>query len=270
MSIWKLIFYRLKIAAAGLTRGPVARRIARGLALATLGTLMVLLVMGTYVVFTALASLGDAGATAAAVVVLLAFNAVLVLALVFDILTTTGIFFLSSDLSLLMAAPIPTYKVFALKYLEAMVAASFVALLVGIPIFMGYGLAFHAPVLFYVALVVVTAVFITIPISVGTICGMVVSRFVPAARVREALAVLSGAIGLGLWIALQVFKPTLAGPEQIQDFGTQMQALARGTAGGLLGALPSRFPADILTSLADGQVQRRLCRPSRGSWPYPG
>jgi hypothetical protein len=258
MSLWKLIAYRVKIGVAGLTRGRISRKIARAVGLGGLIFVMVFLTMGAYALFAVLASLGQPGVAASAVIVLLTFNAILVLALVFDILTTTGIFFLSSDLSLLMAAPLPTSRVFAVKYLEAMASASFVSLLIGLPILVGYGIAAHASVVFFIALVVVTAVFITIPISVGTLCGMVVSRFVPAARVREVLAVLSGMIGLGLWIAVQVFKPAMARTGDVENFSAQLQALAQSGTGGFLSILPSRFPAEVLTSIAAGNLTRAL------------
>jgi len=258
MPLWKLIAYRVKIAVAGLTRGRLSKKIARAIGLGGLIFVMVFLAMGAYALFVVLASLGQPGARASAVIVLITYNAILLLALVFDILTTTGIFFLSSDLGLLMAAPLPATKVFAVKYLEAMASASFVSLLIGLPILVGYGIAAHASAVFFIALVVVTAVFITIPISVGTICGMVVSRFVPASRVREVLAVLSGAIGLGLWIAVQVFKPAMARSGGIENFSARIQAFAQGGAGGFMSVLPSRFPAEVLTSLATGNLTRAL------------
>ncbi|HVP57517.1 MAG TPA: hypothetical protein VMU02_05430 [bacterium] len=260
MSLAKLVAYRLKIALASLTRGRASRRIGRTVGIAMILVLAVFLTMGAYAVFTILARMGEAGAVTSSVIVLLTFNIILILALVFDILTTTGIFFLSSDLSLLMAAPVPVARVFGVKYLEAMASASFVSLLIGFPVVLGYGIALHASAVFFIALVVVTGVFITIPISVGTICGMVVSRFVPAARVREVLAVLSGMIGLGIWIAVQVFKPAMARTSDVESLSVRLQAFVRG-GGGLLAKLPSRYPAEILTSLATGKSAAAV-RPS--------
>lgn len=258
MSLWKLIAYRLKIALAGFTRGQASRRAARIIGLCAVLAAVVLFVLGAYAFFTVLKSSGEIGTTVAAVMVTLTFNAILILALVFDIATTTNIFFLSSDLDLLMAAPLPTLRVFAVKYLEAMVSASFVALFIAFPILLGYGLAFHAPLIFFPAMFVVTAIFITIPISIGTICGMTISRYVPAAKVREILALLTGIIGLGVWLGFQAMRPAISSPGQIHDLSIRMKSLAAGGGNALFKMLPSRFPAEILTSLSSARISAAL------------
>jgi ABC-2 type transport system permease protein len=257
MPLWKLLAYKIKIALSGFTRGQMVRRVARIIAVCAVLAAVALFVMGADAFFTVLGGTGSLGAGAAIVIVTLTFSAILVLALVFDIATTTNIFFLSSDLDLLMAAPVPTRRVFILKYIEAMVSGSFVALFVGFPVLFGYGLAFHAPAIFFVAVFVVTAIFITIPISIGTICGMVIARVVPATRVREILAFLSGVIGLGIWIGFQVLRPMVGKAGQMHDIGARMQALGSG-GNPVLTLLPSRFPAEILVSLAAGKLRAAI------------
>ncbi|MFZ1947458.1 MAG: hypothetical protein WAW06_07905 [bacterium] len=248
MPFWRLIAYRLKIALSWLTRGSARKRVGRLVALAGVAFTIVVLAVGAYEIFGALRTLGPTGAVASAAVVTFTFHGILVLAFLFDIATTANIFYLSSDLGLLLAAPLPTIKVFALKYVEAMAAGSFMAVFLALPVVVGYGAAFGAPAVFYVALAVVMALFLTIPVSVGTLCGMVISRFIRAARVREVLGVLSGVIGLGVWIGFQVLKPSTASVAQMEDLSARMTRLAEG-GGSAMALLPSRFPAEVLTSL---------------------
>ena len=255
MPLWKLVKYRIAISLAALTRGSAARRAARIAGVAGVAFAVVLFAFGAYELFGALKSAGAAGASAAAAMVALTFHGMLILALVFDIATTMNVFFLSGDLNLLMAAPLPTARIFALKYLEAMAAGSFVAVFLALPIVVGYGAAFSAPAVFYPVLVAVTAVFLSIPVSIGTICGMLISRYIRPSRVREVLGVLSGAIGLAVWIGFQFFKPTAATISRIEDVGSRMNAMASKGGGSVLGILPSRFASEILTAITSGSGQ---------------
>jgi hypothetical protein len=186
-------------------------------------------------------------------IVTLAFHGLLVLAFVFDIATTTNIFFLSSDLGLLMAAPIPALRVFVLKYFEALGSGSLLTSFVAFPILFGFGLAFGAPWTFYLAAFVIVALFLSIPVSVGTIAGLVISRFAPASRVKEVLGLAGGVLALGFWVAIQVLRPAIRNNIQTGDVTAQMKDLA--THGGhfLVKTLPSSLAADGLIGFASGR-----------------
>jgi ABC-2 type transport system permease protein len=247
MSLAKLVRYKILMALRGFTCGDRRKRIARFVGAAGITAAVGTFIAVAYELFAALASIGPTGERAAAVIVTLTFHAILLLAFVFDIATTANIFFLSSDLSLLMAAPLRTTKVFALKYLEAMVAVSFVALVIGLPVVIGYGAGLGAPPVFYPVALAAIAVFLTIPVSAGTICGMLISRYVRAGRVRELLAVLGGVIGLAVWLGFQMLRPA-ADVSEIRDITSRVNALASGGAG-LLNVLPSRLPAEVITKM---------------------
>ena len=252
MPLWKLLKYKILIALAGFTRGSRGRRIGRIAGSAAVAVALVLFAVGAYEIFGALKSAGAAGAGAAGAMVTLTFHGILILAFLFDIATTTNVFFLSGDLNLLVAAPLSASKVFALKYLEAMAAGSFVAVFLALPVVAAYGAAFSAPPLFYPALVASMAVFLSIPVSIGTICGLVISRYIRPSRVREVLGILSGVIGFAIWIGFQFFKPTPATISRIEDFSSRINEFASRGTGSILAFLPSKFPAEIVTSIASG------------------
>jgi ABC-2 type transport system permease protein len=256
MSLAKLIRYKVLMALRGFTRGNRRKRIARLVGAAGITAAVAIFVAVAFELFAALKSIGPTGEQAAAVVIALTFHAILLLAFVFDIATTANIFFLSSDLGLLMAAPLRTIKIFALKYLEAIAAVSFVALVIGLPVVIGYGAGLGAPAVFYPVAIAAIVVFLTIPVSAGTICGLLISRFVRAGRVRELLAVLGGVIGLGVWLGFQMLKPA-ADVQEIQNISSRINSLASGGAG-LLNLLPSRFPAQIITATVSSDWSRAL------------
>ncbi|MGD9400940.1 MAG: hypothetical protein PVF95_01600 [bacterium] len=248
MSLYRLIAYKLKIFFSRIFRVKERKLVFRIASIAGLSVLFGLFIAGTSGFFAALRLITPGGELLAGLVVAITFHALLVLAFVLDIATTTNIFFLSSDLPLLMAAPIRTSRVFALKYLEALATGSLVSIFIAIPILLGYGIAFRAPFYFYVGMIVLLPVFLSIPVSIGTIAGFVIARFVRASRVKEILGLLGGAMGLAFWIGFQVMRPSLEDPGQISDFTGRLQAYAAGS-GGAMSLLPSSHLASALSAL---------------------
>lgn len=252
MSLRRLIAYKLKIFLARVFRVDGRKKAFRIVSIAGLSILLGLFIMGTSQLFGALRDAELGGDLLARLIVAITFHAVLVLAFVLDIATTTNIFFLSSDLPLLMVAPLGTTKVFAVKYIEALATSSLVSLFIAVPVLLGYGIAFRAPFYFYLAMLVLLPVFLSVPISIGTLAGFVIARFIRASRVKEIMGLVGGAVGLTFWIGFQVIRPSLSSPEQVHSLTGRMQAYAAG-GGGLLSLLPSYHVAAALSALRAGR-----------------
>jgi ABC-2 type transport system permease protein len=252
MSLWKLIRYKLKIIAAMFIRGERRKKVARIVVALLVAAGLSGFVAGAYAVFRALASMESGGLIIAGAIVTMAFHALLLLAFVFDVGATTNIFFLSSDLPLLMAAPLPAMRVFTLKYLEAMGSGSIVSCLIAIPMLLGFGLALGAPLWFYPAAAVVLALFLSVPVSVGTLAGLLVSRYVPASRVKEVLGVAGGMLALAFWLGFQLMRPTIEENLQNGDAGAGMRAVAAYGDRLAMRLLPSSAAARTLVNMAAG------------------
>jgi hypothetical protein len=257
MPLHRLIAYKAKIFFSRVFRVNRRKLVFRVASIAALTILFGLFIAGTSGFFGVLRGLEPSGELLAGLIVAITFHAILVLAFVLDIATTTNIFFLSSDLPLLMAAPIRTSRVFALKYLEALATGSLVSVFIALPILLGYGVAFRAPFYFYLAIIVLLPVFLSIPVSIGTIAGFVIARFVRASRVKEILGLVGGAMGLTFWIGFQVMRPSLESPGQVSDFTARMQAYATG-GGGAMSWLPSYHAASAFTALRAGSPGEAL------------
>jgi ABC-2 type transport system permease protein len=254
MSLSKLLFYRLKIFLANFTRGEGRKRIVRiVIATVVLGTLIGFS-FGAYAIFRALDQLGDDAFAIASFIVATGLLTLLIVAFVFDILATANIFFLSSDLNLLMAAPLKTSRIFVLKYLEALGSGSLFTVIFGIPMLIGFGAAFGAPAAYFVAIPPIVIIFLSIPVSVGTLCGLLISRYVPAARVKEVLSVVGGLLGLGMWLTIQVLRRQLARPGQLDGFAVTVKSAVSYGDHILLRLLPSQLAARGLTSLVSGEA----------------
>jgi hypothetical protein len=250
MPLGKLILYKLKIFIASFTRGETRKKYVRIFTAVVIGVAFVGFCFGAYGIFAALRVAGQDGFLLAGLIVTLTFHGLLLLAFVFDVATTANIFFLSSDLSLLMAAPIPAMRVFVLKYFEALGSGSLITSFVAFPIIFGFGLAFGAPWVFYAVAVAVVLLFLSIPVSIGTITGLLISRFVPVSRVKEVLGLAGGVMALGFWITIQLLRPALRENMQSAEVTTRIKALAEFGGNSITKILPSSIAADGLINTA--------------------
>jgi hypothetical protein len=258
MSIGRLLLYKLKIFGANFTRGDTKKRVVRGATAAAIIAAFAVFCFGAYGVFAAIKMVGDDGFLLAGVMVTLTLHGLLLLAFVFDIATTTNIFFLSSDLNLLMVAPLPALKIFVVKFFEALGSGSLITSFVAFPILLGFGLAFGAPWTFYVVMFVIIALFLSIPVSIGTIAGLVISRFAPASRVKEVLGVVGGILALAFWVTIQLLRPAIRDNVHTGDVTAQMKSLAAYGGNALVKVLPSSLAANALARFAAGQSGQAL------------
>lgn len=167
-----------------------------------------------------------------------------------NVITGLSTFYLSNDLDLLLSLPISRPVFHFARFTETVVQSSWMILLFGLPIFVAYGLAYHAPWTWYPLLAGVVVPFVLIPAAIGiTIAGLLVSFF-PARRIREGL-VLLGVLSLAFIFVLL----RLVGPEQFADvegfqsvaaYVAQLQSPAP-----ML--LPPRWTSDVVMSGLIGQ-----------------
>lgn len=252
MSLRKLLLYKIKIFLAGFMRGERRKRYVRIITAVVAAAAFIGFCFGAYGIFAALRAAGEDAFFMSGVIVTLAFHGLLLLAFVFDVATTANIFFLSSDLSLLMAAPIPALKVFILKYFESLGSGSIITSFIAFPILLGFGLAFGAPWSFYLATVVLVFLFLSVPVSIGTVSGLLISRFVPVSRVKEVLGLAGGVMALGFWITIQILRPAIEGDVQSGDLAAKMRAIAEHSSSSLVELLPSSMASKSLIDFAAG------------------
>jgi hypothetical protein len=129
--------------------------------------------------------------------------------------------YLSGDLDMLLAAPIPTRAVFAAKLIEGLVAPYALLFALAGPALIGYGQGLGYQPAFYIVLPVVLVLFPLLPTSVGALLVLAVLRFVPARRAREIVSVIGGLFGAAWWIASQFSRQIatrVSGVETFESF----------------------------------------------------
>lgn len=163
-----------------------------------------------------------------------------ILGLVFfsAVVSSISIAFLSSDLELLMALPLPRGAVLCLKALETAVASTWMPVLLFVPILAAYGHVFQAPPAFYLACAVGVPLFLAIPSILGFVATTLLLRLFPARQVRDAVFLLA-VMALGVVTAVLRFShPEVftKSTDQLQSWSTYLTELRAPAAPYLPGA----------------------------------
>ena len=155
-------------------------------------------------------------------------------------------FYLSDDLFLLLSSPASLGKIYMSKLGETLLSSSWMVLLFGLPVFMAYGIVYHASILYYVQLLLVLAPFFILPSVLGIGFTMILVNAFPARRVRDIFLLLSLAVVVSLYLLFRFLQPEkLVDPE---SFNSLVEYFARmGTPASPL--LPSQWATEALIPL---------------------
>jgi ABC-2 type transport system permease protein len=113
----------------------------------------------------------------------------------------------SDDLNFLLAQPIPTSRVFALKLGETYLSAAGVPSLLTIPPLVAIGGFFHAPFWFFPLAVLSALLAYALPVGFGAGIAILLMRFAPAGRVREVATGLGVILSASLVYVIRAAKP---------------------------------------------------------------
>jgi ABC-2 type transport system permease protein len=107
-----------------------------------------------------------------------------------------GSLFLSSDLDLLMSAPVDRRAVFLSKILDGMGTNYGILAVTALPALVAYGIGLRYGPLYYLFAVVAVIGTPLLPAALGALLVLVVARFAPARRVREVLGLMAALFGI--------------------------------------------------------------------------
>jgi len=119
------------------------------------------------------------------------------------IATSLYILYLSKDLELLLTLPIKYRTVFIYKYIEALIANSYLFFIVIMPFLISYGITAKLPLAYYPMMIIVFIAVVSIPTSFGVLIGMAAVRLINPNRAKEILAFIGGLFGLLIWLSSQ-------------------------------------------------------------------
>jgi len=143
-----------------------------------------------------------------------------------SIITALTTFFLAEDTALLFALPVRMSTLSTARYIETATLSSWMVLLFGLPIFLAYGVAFGAPLLYYFLVPAVLVPLIATVTVIGVIVTMGLVKAFPARRARDLLMLLSIFGAIALLMVFRIMRPEqLVEPEAFQNLVAYLDAL---------------------------------------------
>ena len=123
------------------------------------------------------------------------------------VVVSLSTFFLSDDLRLLVAAPIPRGRLFLARFTRTVGQASWMVAMFLTPVLLGVGAARCAPFTYYAAAVLTVVPFATIPVALGAGATLLLVNVLPARRARDVLMLVSLLFAAALVLILRFIEP---------------------------------------------------------------
>jgi len=206
------------------------------------GTVIVLLVLNY---LTSVDTIGNAIAGRVLAMSLLSIGSVLVLSCV---VTALPAFFLSKDLEMLAAAPIPPRTLFVSRFLQVVVEGGAVALLLVVPLLAGFGLAFGGGMLWPVVAFITWLPLWLTATSLGCTAVYLLVAVVPPTRAQFVFRLIGLALCVGAIYVMQRVEPA-----ELTQLGTKaIGEVVKMLDMPLAPWLPTEWAAQVLKSWLDG------------------
>jgi ABC-2 type transport system permease protein len=123
------------------------------------------------------------------------------------VVTSLSTFFLSEDLRLLLAAPVPGDRLFYSRFARAVAQSAWMVVAFVLPVLLAVGLARCAPASYYLAAVLTVVPFVLIPTAAGSVVTLVLVNVFPARRARDILMFMGLLFAMALVVLLRVLRP---------------------------------------------------------------
>src|SRR5258706_11901115 len=180
--------------------------------------------------------------------ILIGFFSILLLS---NIITALSSFFLAKDLDLLVAAPVDWLTLYGAKLLETAVNASWMGVLMAVPMFAAFGVAYHGGPLFPLLVGAGFVPFVVRPADVGSAITLLLVNIFPARRTRDILSVIAVLAAGGIVLLFRVVRPErLARPEGFRSLVDFVTVLRTPTSP----MMPSEWVARVVMSWLNDQL----------------
>ena len=123
------------------------------------------------------------------------------------IVTALSTFFLSEDLRLLLAAPIPARALFYSRYTKTAGQASWMIVVFMLPVLVAVGAARCAPPLYYATTILAIVPFVLIPVAFGCVITLLLVNVFPARRARDVLMLMGLLFAITVVMLLRFMQP---------------------------------------------------------------
>jgi ABC-2 type transport system permease protein len=123
------------------------------------------------------------------------------------LVTSLSTFFLSEDLRLLVAAPVPRHRLFYSRYVQTLGQSSWMVVTFLLPVLLAVGLARCAGAGYYLTAGLTLVPFVIIPVAVGCALTLLLVSIFPARRARDVLMLMGVLFAIALILLLRFLRP---------------------------------------------------------------
>lgn len=168
-----------------------------------------------------------------------------------NVITALSSFFLAKDLDMLVAAPVDWLRLYGAKLAETVVASSWMVVLMAIPLFSAFGVAYHGGWLWPLVAASVMLPFVVIPAAIGSALTLILVNVFPARRTRDILSLIAVFAAGGVVLLFRLLRPEkLARPEGFRSLVDFISVLRTPTSP----FLPSEWAQKAVMSWLTGPV----------------
>ncbi len=123
------------------------------------------------------------------------------------VVSSLGTFFLSEDLRLLLAAPVPGERLFYSRFARTVVQSSWMVVAFVLPVLLAVGLVRCAPAGYYLTAAAALVPFVLIPCALGAAATLLLVSVFPARRARDVLTLMGLGFAAAVVLLLRFIRP---------------------------------------------------------------
>jgi ABC-2 type transport system permease protein len=202
--------------------------------------------------FQGIEEFGDILARKLLSMVLLTFFSLLLFS---SIIASLSKLYLSRDLLLVHSLPVSGEKIFFARWLESTLDSSWMVILFSMPVFLAYGVVYHAGLLFYATAGMALIPLCLIASALSALVVVVAAVLLPAGRIRTVFVVFGLLLIIALLFVFRLMRPErLVNPETFATLVLYLREM--GTPGSPF--LPTTWAFDSLNAALTGQTGMAL------------
>jgi ABC-2 type transport system permease protein len=131
-----------------------------------------------------------------------------------NVIAALSTFFLAKDLDLLVSGPVDWLRLYLAKLTETCAFSSWMVVLLAVPMFVAYGIAYDGGPMFVLVVIAAFVPFLILPTVIGSAVTLLLVNAFPARRTRDILTVIGLLAAGGLLMLFRLMRPEqLARPE---------------------------------------------------------
>jgi ABC-2 type transport system permease protein len=172
-----------------------------------------------------------------------------------SVLTALSRLYLSRDLELVHAMPVPSHRIFIARWLDGTVESSWMVLVFTAPVFLAYGWVFGSGPAYYALTLLAMGLLAVIASALSAMAVTLAVMVVPASRMRSVVLLVGVLLFVVLYLAVRLSRPEqLVDPEVFDSVLVYLTALQAPAAP----FLPSTWASDAVQAAFKGAIATSL------------